>query len=222
MLIPMYFLIGRFGGPRRQYAAVKFFLYRLFGGLIMLAALIGLYVVSRSQPASGTFDWAACAASTRDPASPPRAGCSSASSSPSRSRRRWCRCTPGCPTPVPRRRSARGAAGRRAGQGRHVRLPALLPAAVPATPRATSRRWCWCCRWSASSTARCWRWGRRDMKRLRRLHLDRPLRLHRAGHLRLHDAGVAGAVLYMVNHGLSTGAAVPRGRPARRAAAGRA
>ena len=37
MLIPMYFLIGRFGGPRRQYAAVKFFLYSLFGGLIMLA-----------------------------------------------------------------------------------------------------------------------------------------------------------------------------------------
>ena len=37
MLIPMYFLIGRFGGPRRQYAAVKFFLYSFLGGLIMLA-----------------------------------------------------------------------------------------------------------------------------------------------------------------------------------------
>jgi NADH-quinone oxidoreductase subunit M len=60
MLIPMYFLIGRFGGPRRQYAAVKFFLYSLFGGLIMLASLIGLYVVSAEyRPAGGTFDWAA-------------------------------------------------------------------------------------------------------------------------------------------------------------------
>jgi NADH-quinone oxidoreductase subunit M len=60
MLIPMYFLIGRFGGPRRQYAAVKFFLYSLFGGLIMLASLIGLYVVSAEYlPAGGTFDWAA-------------------------------------------------------------------------------------------------------------------------------------------------------------------
>jgi NADH-quinone oxidoreductase subunit M len=59
MLIPMYFLIGRFGGPRRQYAAVKFFLYSLFGGLIMLASLIGLYVVSAQyRPAGGTFDWA--------------------------------------------------------------------------------------------------------------------------------------------------------------------
>ena len=36
ILIPMYFLIGSFGGPQRQYAAVKFLLYSLFGGLIML------------------------------------------------------------------------------------------------------------------------------------------------------------------------------------------
>jgi NADH-quinone oxidoreductase subunit M len=58
MLVPMYFLIGRFGGPRRQYAAVKFFLYSLFGGLVMLASVIGLYVVSADQLPAGTFDWA--------------------------------------------------------------------------------------------------------------------------------------------------------------------
>jgi NADH-quinone oxidoreductase subunit M len=44
MLVPMYFIIGSFGGPRRQYAAMKFFLYSLVGGLLMLAAVIGLYV----------------------------------------------------------------------------------------------------------------------------------------------------------------------------------
>jgi NADH-quinone oxidoreductase subunit M len=55
MLVPMYFLIGSFGGPRRQYAAVKFFLYSLVGGLIMLAAVIGLYVVSTGQLDHGTF-----------------------------------------------------------------------------------------------------------------------------------------------------------------------
>lgn len=55
MLVPMYFLIGSFGGPRRQYAAMKFFLYSLFGGLVMLAAVIGLYVVSNSQLGEGTF-----------------------------------------------------------------------------------------------------------------------------------------------------------------------
>jgi NADH-quinone oxidoreductase subunit M len=55
MLVPMYFIIGSFGGPRRQYAAVKFFLYSLVGGLIMLAAVIGLYVVSNSELGEGTF-----------------------------------------------------------------------------------------------------------------------------------------------------------------------
>jgi NADH-quinone oxidoreductase subunit M len=55
MLVPMYFIIGSFGGPRRQYAAVKFFLYSLVGGLIMLAAVIGLFVVSNSQLGEGTF-----------------------------------------------------------------------------------------------------------------------------------------------------------------------
>jgi len=44
MLIPVYFLIGLFGGPRRQYAAVKFLLFSLAGGLVMLVAVIGVYV----------------------------------------------------------------------------------------------------------------------------------------------------------------------------------
>jgi NADH-quinone oxidoreductase subunit M len=52
MLVPMYFLIGSYGGQRRQYAAVKFFLYSLVGGLFMLAAVIGLWVVG-----GHTFDW---------------------------------------------------------------------------------------------------------------------------------------------------------------------
>jgi NADH-quinone oxidoreductase subunit M len=49
MLVPMYFIIGSFGGPRRQYAAMKFFLYSLIGGLLMLAAVIGLYVTTGSR-----------------------------------------------------------------------------------------------------------------------------------------------------------------------------
>jgi len=57
MLIPMYFLIGGFGGGSgKSRAAVKFLLYNLFGGLIMLAAVIGLYVVT-SRQGSGTFDF---------------------------------------------------------------------------------------------------------------------------------------------------------------------
>ncbi len=56
MLIPMYFLIGSYGGPRRSYAAMKFLLFSLAGGLLMLAAVIGLYVVSADQlEGGGTF-----------------------------------------------------------------------------------------------------------------------------------------------------------------------
>src|SRR5579862_4558612 len=46
MLIPMYFMIGSYGVGNRQYAAVKFLLYSLLGGLLMLVAVIALYVYS--------------------------------------------------------------------------------------------------------------------------------------------------------------------------------
>ncbi|WP_033822565.1 NADH-quinone oxidoreductase subunit M [Kitasatospora sp. MBT63] len=63
MLIPMYFLIGGFGdraggadsAAQRSYAAVKFLLYNLLGGLVMLAAVIGLYVIGQNQ-GFATFD----------------------------------------------------------------------------------------------------------------------------------------------------------------------
>ncbi|WHT18985.1 NADH-quinone oxidoreductase subunit M [Crossiella sp. CA-258035] len=66
MLVPAYFLIGRFGGPRRQYAAVKFFLYSLFGGLVMLASVIGVYVVASGRLGKGTFDWATLVGIAKD------------------------------------------------------------------------------------------------------------------------------------------------------------
>ena len=54
MLIPMYIIIGVWGGPNRVYAAVKFFLYTLLGSLLMLVALIYLYNVSQSF---SIIDW---------------------------------------------------------------------------------------------------------------------------------------------------------------------
>ncbi|MEV4457243.1 MULTISPECIES: NADH-quinone oxidoreductase subunit M [unclassified Microbispora] len=51
MLIPMYFMIGSYGGAQRSYAAVKFLLYSLFGGLLMLVAVIALYSIA----GKGTF-----------------------------------------------------------------------------------------------------------------------------------------------------------------------
>ena len=42
MLLPMYFLIGIWGGPRREYASIKFFLYTLFGSVLILLAMLAL------------------------------------------------------------------------------------------------------------------------------------------------------------------------------------
>jgi len=46
MLLPMYFLIGIWGGPRREYAAIKFFLYTLFGSVLMLVVMLAFYFSS--------------------------------------------------------------------------------------------------------------------------------------------------------------------------------
>jgi NADH-quinone oxidoreductase subunit M len=56
MLIPMYFLIGMWGGPRKLYATIKFVLYTLAGSLLMLVAIIWLYVASMAAGTGGTFD----------------------------------------------------------------------------------------------------------------------------------------------------------------------
>ena len=55
MLIPVYFLIGGYGVGERSQAAIKFLLYSLFGGLLMLASIIGIYVISGNQ-IGHTFD----------------------------------------------------------------------------------------------------------------------------------------------------------------------
>lgn len=49
MLIPMYILIGVFGGPRRVYATLKFFLYTMAGSVLMLVAILGLYVAHQKE-----------------------------------------------------------------------------------------------------------------------------------------------------------------------------
>jgi len=53
MLVPMYFMIGSYGVGKRQYAAVKFLLYSLLGGLLMLVAVIALYVYSTESAVTG-------------------------------------------------------------------------------------------------------------------------------------------------------------------------
>jgi NADH-quinone oxidoreductase subunit M len=54
-LIPVYFLIGGYGGARRSYAAIKFLLFSLAGGLVMLFSVIGLYAESTRQFGAPTY-----------------------------------------------------------------------------------------------------------------------------------------------------------------------
>ena len=95
VLVPMYFIIGVWGGPRKLYAAIKFFLYTLAGSVLMLLGILTLYFQHFDQFGVYTFrDFGT------DEDQRCRWGCSSGSSgrssSASRSRCRCSRSTPGC------------------------------------------------------------------------------------------------------------------------------
>src|SRR6266849_4964323 len=62
LLLPMYFLIGIWGGPRREYAAIKFFLYTLFGSVLMLVTILYLYFAADPH----SFDMTQLAALVHD------------------------------------------------------------------------------------------------------------------------------------------------------------
>ena len=65
MLLPMYFLIGIWGGPRREYAAIKFFLYTLLGSVLMLLAMIALYFSANAYLGPDGMTYTAAEASRR-------------------------------------------------------------------------------------------------------------------------------------------------------------
>ncbi|HHY95308.1 MAG TPA: NADH-quinone oxidoreductase subunit M, partial [Firmicutes bacterium] len=56
VLVPMYFLIGIWGGPRREYAAIKFFIYTLLGSVVMLVGILALYFAGARALGYPTFD----------------------------------------------------------------------------------------------------------------------------------------------------------------------
>lgn len=56
MLVPMYFIIGVWGGPRKLYAAIKFFLYTLVGSVLLLLGILALYFYQYSVSGNWTFD----------------------------------------------------------------------------------------------------------------------------------------------------------------------
>ncbi|HJZ81397.1 MAG TPA: NADH-quinone oxidoreductase subunit M, partial [Pyrinomonadaceae bacterium] len=64
-LVPMFFLIGIWGGERRIYAAVKFFIYTAVGSLLMLVGIIALYFIHQQATGIGTFDYAVLTATLK-------------------------------------------------------------------------------------------------------------------------------------------------------------
>src|SRR5262245_21817253 len=67
-LVPMFFLIGIWGGERRVYAAIKFFIYTSVGSLLMLVAIIVLYFIQQGATGIGTFDYPTLLATMRSSA----------------------------------------------------------------------------------------------------------------------------------------------------------
>ncbi len=183
ILIPMYFLIGGFGGARRAYAASKFLIFGLLGGFVMLASVIGLYVLSaRAGQASYLLsDLSGLDHRHRDRTVAVRRlhvrvrdqGSAGSAAHLAAGRRRG----------VQSRR--RDHDGRGDGQDRHLRDDPVLPGAVPGGQPVGH---------PGDHRAR----GHLDHLRSHpghrqpgsdaadRLHLDQPLRLHRPRHLRLH------------------------------------
>ena len=102
MLIPMFLMIGIWGGERRIYATIKFVLYTAFGSILMLAAVI--YLVWSLQKTTGITSFAFADLVRRSCRWTCKRSCSPRSRSASRSRCRWRRCTPGFPTRTSRRR----------------------------------------------------------------------------------------------------------------------
>ena len=94
-LIPMYFLIGEWGGTNRVYAAIKFFIYTFAGSALMVVAILLVYF------STGTFD----IVKLQDAQIPQPCRCGGSSPLPwlLRSRRRSSPSTPGCPMPTCRR-----------------------------------------------------------------------------------------------------------------------
>ncbi len=100
VLIPMFLIIGMWGGPRRIYSAFKFFLYTFLGSVLMLVACSPC-TSTPARPTSwksrGTLPSIHCRRACNS-------GCGWPSLRPSRSRCRCGRCIPGCPMPMSRRR----------------------------------------------------------------------------------------------------------------------
>ena len=211
VLLPMYFMIGVWGGEQRQYASIKFFLYTLFGSALMIVSFLALYFLSDQgagrRPAGPHLRHARCCRLAA-------AGISTTAALlifggmfmgfgikvPIFPFHTW---LPDAHTQAPTR--GLGDPGRRAAEARHLRLhphrhpdPARRGRDVGAVHR---RSW----RSSASSTARSCCLAQTDMKRLIAFSSVAHMGFVMLGIATLTTFGINAAIFGMVAHGLITG-----------------
>ena len=208
MLVPMYLLIGIWGGTRRLYAAIKFFLYTLLGSVLMLLGIIFLYF--HHHTVTGIYTFSIPALYTTAPGIEFRYAVWSV-----------LRILPGLrhqgpDVPVPHlaaRRSRRGTygglgdSGRRSFEDGHVWLRSLLPPLFPAVVMHPKVRG-----WMIGLSIVGIIYGalvslmQKDMKKLVAYSSVSHLGFCTLGIFALNPAGLSGSVLQQINHGISTGA----------------
>ena len=136
MLVPMYLLIGIWGGPRKLYAAIKFFLYTLAGSVLMLLGILFLYF--HHHTVTGVYTFSLAALYTDGSEDLPDYGPYAATLAVPELLPRLCHQGPDVPVPHVAARRARGSAysgfghsGGRPAEDGHVRLHPLLASLLP-------------------------------------------------------------------------------------------
>ena len=205
MLVPMYFLIGIWGGGRRLYSAIKFFIYTLVGSVVMLLGILALYFHNHAVTGTYSFDIDAVPAAER--------ALRAAEVDLPRVLPRVRDQGPDVPVPHLAARRAHGCADGRLGDPRgrsaedgHVRLHPLQPAdparcvALLRAARSSA------CRSSASSTARSSRWRRPTGSGSSPIRASATWRWSCSACSRMTPVGITGSIIQQINHGISTGA----------------
>ena len=208
VLVPMYFIILGWGHERRNYAALKFFLFTMAGSAFLLVGLLALAFLHQSATGDLTFDLRTLTAWAPDGLDEGTAKwlflaffAAFAVKVPLFPLHTW---LPDAHTEAPT--AGLGDPGRRAAEDGHLRVPALLARALPAgvgRPRAAAAG---ARHRSASSTARSSPPCRPNLKRLVAYSSVAHLGFVVLGIFALTTQGLEGGIFTMISHGLTTGA----------------
>jgi NADH-quinone oxidoreductase subunit M len=204
MLIPMYFLIGVWGGPRRVYAALKFFIYTMAGSTLMLAAIIWVAAAGHAATGAWTFSIPALTAGTFTPEAQfwlfAAFALAFAVKVPLFPFHTW---LPDAHVEAPTAGSVL-----LAGVLLKMGVYGYLRLAVPLFPQAAARFAPWLAGLGVVGIiyGSLVAWSQRDMKKMVAYSSVAHLGTVMLGIMAFEPSAVAGAVLQMVNHGLSTGA----------------